>query len=97
MEVTIEKATLDKLKAQVKNLTHRIRNMKLAQQVAESKLVFSDHDKLMILESVLLAVVGTEAMEPITRKLIASFSDDEFWRENKTKDTDKVLIALAKK
>ena len=27
----------------------------------------------------------------------ADFSDDEFWKENKNKETDKILLALAKK
>jgi len=86
-----------KLKSDKKNLEHRVRNMKLAQKVAESKLVFSDHEKLMMVESVILAVIGSEAFEPMTRKLLSNLSDDDFWRENKNKDTDKILVLLAKK
>lgn len=51
----------------------------------------------MILESVLLTIVGTQALEFITRKLIASFADNDFWKDRKHKDTDKILLALAKK
>lgn len=88
---------ITKLKNKVVNLKQQVRNFQQSQKMAENKAAFSDADKLMILESVLLSVVGTPALEFITRKVIASFSDDEFWKENKNKETDKILLALAKK
>jgi len=95
MLVQAREEEISKLKNKMANLRAQVRNFQQAQKIAEYKADFSDTDKLMILESVLLSVVGTEALEPITRRVLASFSNDEFWKENKNKETDKILLALA--
>lgn len=96
-QLSNEQAEIAKLKSQILNLTSQVRNFKLAEKTAESKSAFSDTDRLIILEGVLLAVVGTEALEPITKKVLASFSDDIFWQKHKHDNIEKILIALAKK
>ena len=88
---------ITKLKNKVVNLKQQVRNFQQSQKTAENKAAFSDADKLIILESALLSVVGTPLLEFITRKVIASFSDDEFWKKHKLESIEKILIALAKK
>jgi hypothetical protein len=97
MKVEVREEEITKLKNKIINLKQQVRNFQQSQKAAENKAAFSDADKLMILESVLLSIVGTEALEFITRKLIASFADNDFWKDHKHKDTDKILLALAKK
>ncbi len=88
---------LAKFKAKNINLNATIRNFKQAQKVAESKSCFSDTDKLIMLEGVLLAVVGSEALEPITKIVLSSFSDDAFWKKHKYSSIESILTALAKR
>jgi len=97
MLVQVRQEEITKRDNKIKNLNHQIRNIRLLKEAAQAKAVFSDADKLIILEGVLLAVAGTEALEPITRKVLASFSDDEFWKKHRHESIEKILIALAKK
>lgn len=97
MLIQVRQEEITKRDNKIKNLNHKIRNIRLLQQAAQAKTVFSDADKLMILEGVLLAVAGTEALEPITRKVLASFSDNDFWKKHRLESIDKILIALANK
>lgn len=96
-EIDKLKAENAKLKSDKKNLEHRVRNMKLAQKVAESKLVFSDHDKLMIMESIVLTVIRSIAPLEALAQLIARFHDDDFWREHKNSEIKKIIALLLKK
>jgi len=96
MKIEIREEELTKLKNQNINLRAQVRNFKQSQKTAASKAAFSDTEKLIILEGVLLQVVGTEAQEPITRIILAKFSDDAFWDKHKHDNIEKILIALAK-
>ncbi len=96
MKIEAREEEISKMKNQITNLRQQVRNFAQAQKVAESKKAFSDSERLIILEGVLLAVVGTEAQEPITRIILAKFSDDAFWDKHKHDNIEKILIALAK-
>jgi len=96
-EIEKLKSENSKLKSDKKNLEHRVRNMKLAQKVAESKLVFSDGDKLMIMESIVLTVIRSIAPIEALAQLIARFHDDDFWREHKNSEVKKIIALLLKK
>ena len=96
MLVQIKAEELKRLKQQVLNYRQTIRNHDKTKKVAEAKAAFSDTEKLIILEGVLLVIVGTEAQEPITRIILAKFSDDAFWDKHKHDNIEKILIALAK-
>lgn len=96
MKIEAREEEITKLKNKILNLNAQVRNFKQAQKTAESKTAFSDSDRLIILEGVLLAVVGTVAQEPMIRVLLARFSDDEFWKEHKHSSIEKILFALAK-
>lgn len=96
MLVQVRQEELTKRDNKIKNLTARVRNYELAKKTEEQKAAFSDADKLIILEGVLLAVVGTEALEPMTRILLARFSDDKFWSKHRHDNIEKILISLAK-
>jgi len=62
MLVQAREEEISKLKNKMANLRAQVRNFQQSQKTAEYKADFSDTDKLMILESVLLSVVGTEAL-----------------------------------
>jgi len=96
MKIEIREEEISKLKNKMANLRAQVRNFQQAQKTAASKAAFSDTEKLIILEGVLLQVVGTEAQEPITRIILAKFSDDAFWDKHKHDNIEKILIALAK-
>ena len=96
MLVQIREEELKKLKNKLSNYRQVIRNHDKAKKVAQAKAAFSDTEKLIILEGVLLVIVGTEAQEPITRIILAKFSDDAFWDKHKHDYIEKILIALAK-
>lgn len=97
MLVQIKADELKRLKQQVLNYRQTIRNHDKTKKVAQAKELYSDADKLITLEGILLSVVGTQALEPITRKVLASFSDDEFWKKHRHESIEKILTALANK
>lgn len=97
MMIEIREEELTKLKNKVTNLRQQVRTFNKSQVAAKEKAEFSDTDKLIILEAVLLQVIGTEAMEPMTKRVLASFSDNDFWRKHRHDNIEKILIALAKK
>ena len=96
MLVQIREEELKKLKNKLSNYRQVIRNHENNKKTSQSKAAFSDTEKLIILEGVLLVIVGTEAQEPITRIILAKFSDDDFWDKHKHDNIEKILIALAK-
>ncbi len=97
MMIEIREEELTKLKNKVINLRQQVRTFNKSQIAAKEKAEFSDTDKLIMLEGVLLQVIGTEAMEPIIKRVLASFSDNDFWRKHRNDNIEKILIALAKK
>ena len=96
MLVQIREEELKKLKNKLSNYRQVIRNHENNKKTSQAKAAFSDTEKLIILEGVLLVIVGTEAQEPITRIILAKFSDDAFWDKHKHDNIEKILIALAK-
>ena len=91
MTIEIKEEELTKLKNKVTNPRQQVRTFNKSQIAAKEKAEFSDTDKL------LLQVSGTEAMEPITKRVLASFSDNDFWRKHRHDNIENILIALAKK
>ena len=96
MLVQIREEELTKLKKKVTNLRQQVRTFNKSQVAEKEKAEFSDTDKLIMLESVLFQLCGTDALEPMVRKILQNFNDNAFWRKHRHENIEEILIYLAK-